>query len=409
MKVLLSYSDIVRSGNTKLITQVRTEMAILAETIGILPTARKYEIDWRTVKKWYTRWKHGDLLEDQSKRPHHIPRKMEPYWIMLIVDKAQQEILRLSIQRARVSKPIRISAAWLKKTYRIPYTEKTILKVLHMHNLKVVKRQKPKRNTDDTVFKRKQLLDPWYYWQVDIKELRDIHGYAYWISRLQFPKYQITARDIRTGTLFIGFLYQKSATNSALFIDTLLAHLRTCGIDTKQVHIQTDHGSEFVTPMNCDHASPFTVMAMMKYGATHTVIPIGQKNWQADVESSHRLIEDEFYQPHRAKSYDSFLAAANRYVHHFNTERHNSYKGASPLGILEQSDHPTYRSSMFDWKIPLCDRLLTAKKRGEMAGWYEKARATRLQADIRLSLRIPFQLPSLPNTECISNYDPRAA
>lgn len=402
------YNDIVQMGNSKMIIHARQEMAKRAELIGSVATAKEYGVDVRTVKKWHLRWKNGESLENKSSRPHGSPMAMKRYWLMLIVDKAQRELLRLTAHRASASKPIVISATWLKRTHKIPYSTKTILKMLHVYGLKRVRPHKAKRTKSDEVFKRKQLLPALYYWQVDIKELRDIHGYAHWINRIGVPKYQITARDVKTGALFIGFCREKTVTNTELFVDVLLGHLKGHGIDTTKVHVQTDNGSEFVTPIRCDHASAFTVLVHLKYGATHTLIPIGQKNYQADVESSHRLIEEEFYQPHQVITYAKCLAAANRYIRYFNTRRHNSYKGASPQGMLEKS-MSTISVSVFDWSIPECDRLLTRTKMHELRALHERARATGLQQQICLSMRKPFELPALPNEEMEGEHIVRAA
>ena len=60
------------------------------------------------------------------------------------------------------------------------------------------------------------------------------------------PKIQFTAWEISSGAMFLGYANEKSATNACLFIRVLLAHLKTCGIRSEGMKIQTDNGSEFI-------------------------------------------------------------------------------------------------------------------------------------------------------------------
>jgi len=62
-----------------------------------------------------------------------------------------------------------------------------------------------------------------------------------------------------------------------------------------------------------------TVMSVP--GLTHTTIPPGAHTWQSDVETVHRLIEDESF-----SSRDDFLKKASSYSLWFNVARKNSYK-----------------------------------------------------------------------------------
>lgn len=391
----VSYNEIVRNGNNKLKAQIRKEMALFALKHGNASAAKEYGVDSRTVGKWVDRYTVGEPLTDRSSKPHSSPKATCMYWRFLIIDKAKEELKRLQKHRASKSKPIKIDAAWLKRAFKIPQSVKTILKILHAEGLKKIRPQKAKRERSLEIFQRKQTLPPMYHWMVDTKHMLDIHGYAPLAEALGLPKYQFTARDMRTGALFIGYGAQKSSTHTELFIDCLLGHLKRHGIDTTRVHIQTDNGSEFTTPISCDHASGFTVISALKYGSAHTLIPLGLKNWQSDVESSHRLIEDEFYLHHRVTGYNNFFSAANRYTRYFNTARHNRYKNGSPLRMLNTADSSINRS-IFNWDIPDCDRLMLRSKLEELKAWHQQARDIDLQKQIRIKMRTPAYLPRLP-------------
>jgi len=69
--------------------------------------------------------------------------------------------------------------------------------------------------------------------------------------------------------------------------------------------------------------------------ARHVLIPPGAKTWQSDVETSHRLIEDEFYAREEFASYFDFFRKAAQYQEYFNTQRYNRYKAGSPLDIVQ--------------------------------------------------------------------------
>ncbi len=58
---------------------------------------------------------------------------------------------------------------------------------------------------------------------------------------------------------------------------------------------ETDNGTEFTAPWNSLEKTLFTKIIECSLTSTHKTIPAGAKTYQSDVESSHRLIEDEFY------------------------------------------------------------------------------------------------------------------
>ena len=55
-------------------------------------------------------------------------------------------------------------------------------------------------------------MKPFEKIQIDLKELKDIPQYYPFISK-GFPKYQFSAREVRTGMTFLSYGYEKSAFN----------------------------------------------------------------------------------------------------------------------------------------------------------------------------------------------------
>jgi len=96
--------------------------------------------------------------------------------------------------------------------------------------------------------------------------------------------------------------------------------------DFKILSVQTDNGSEFVGSWQSLDDSAFTKTVCSVEGLVHRTIPPGAHTWQADVETTHRIIEDEFYEAQKFQSREHFLQQASQYALWFNTIRKNSWK-----------------------------------------------------------------------------------
>ena len=84
-------------------------------------------------------------------------------------------------------------------------------------------------------------------------------------------------------------------------------------------------GFEFIGSWNAKNDSAFT-LAVQASGAEHHTIPPGAHTFQADVETVHRLIEDEFYEVEAFCGLEDFLHKPYTYNLRFNFARTNSYK-----------------------------------------------------------------------------------
>ena len=174
--------------------------------------------------------------------------------------------------------------------------------------------------------------------------------------QFHLPKYQITARCIRTGALFIGYTQQHSTTGTAIFIYRLFTHLKHYGVKPSEITIQTDNGTEFTAPWNSLKKTLFTKVIEVSFTSTHKTIPVGAKTYQSDVESSHRLIEDEFYACRYFSSAQDFLKQAHQYQNHFNFTRFNTYKNGSPVQLLQQVA-PHINRNVLNFKPVLVDKF----------------------------------------------------
>ena len=86
-------------------------------------------------------------------------------------------------------------------------------------------------------------------------------------------------------------------------------------------------------------------------------IPPGAKTYQSDVESSHRVIEDEFYALEYFYGFKDFIDKAYKYQKYFNFERMNNYKGGSPVQLLNEADE-TIDIGVLDFKPLIVDNYL---------------------------------------------------
>ncbi|MDR2400063.1 MAG: hypothetical protein LBD73_00250, partial [Deferribacteraceae bacterium] len=93
------------------------------------------------------------------------------------------------------------------------------------------------------------------------------------------------------------------------------------------------NGSEFIGSWNAKKDSAFTEK-VESYSMIHKTIPPKAHTWQADVETSHSLIEDEFYTIEAFNSTHHLQQKMGVYLLWFNFLRKNSYKeNQTPLQI----------------------------------------------------------------------------
>jgi len=85
-----------------------------------------------------------------------------------------------------------------------------------------------------------------------------------------------------------------------------------------------------------------TYLSYIAIGLEHPAISSSPHLWQADIETVHRLIEDEFYEVEEFEGREDFLRKAGAYTLWFNCVRKNSYKNnQSPWEIIHSRD-PDY-------------------------------------------------------------------
>ena len=102
---------------------------------------------------------------------------------------------------------------------------------------------------------------------------------------------QYTARDVRSGLLFLAFAQRRSAAASEVFAARIQRHLDRYGVSLRDLVWQTDNGGEFVGRHNAH--GPRTGFPSALGDSQHVRIPPAAHTYQSDVETVHRLVCEE--------------------------------------------------------------------------------------------------------------------
>lgn len=290
----------------------RLRLVESAKQRGIKPTARLFTTTVLTVRKWLRRYQqHGPsgLLARPRARLHQ-PHKTPPAWEARLVE------LRKTLPT--------FGARRLIREFDLPLGHDALERIWREHGLIPKRRRKYQRKQDLADIKAR-----WAVFQqisADTKDLDDIPRYWPQAQRLRLPVIQYTARDVRSGLLFWAFAEGRSAAASAVFAARIQQHLQRYGVSLRDLVWQTDNGGEF----KGDFPKALG-------DSQHVRIPPSAHTYQSDVETVHRLEEDEFFDLEDFSSRGDFLAKAHTYQLYFNLVRPNSHKKhQSPWQIIQR-------------------------------------------------------------------------
>lgn len=313
----LKYKDICGGEQRKF--TVRVEMVQYAERHGVRRAAGAYGTTAKTVRKWRDRYREEGVtgLEDRSRRPKNSPGRTPR--------KVEKLVLRLREQYS----------TWggrrLVERFELPCSAPTVYNILKRHNAYTPRKKRWRQKRD--LREKKKRLGPLGKVQFDLKHLTDIDEYYRPLKAYELPRYEYTARDVRTGMVVVAFAYEASLTNAVTFARYVAGHLERWGVKVRGTTWQTDNGPEFVGSAKAKKPSAFTA-AVKRCGARHDRIPPRAPTWNSDVEAFHRTIQDEFYRCERFHGLGDFLAKANTYVAYYNVLRSNRHRGnQSPFQI----------------------------------------------------------------------------
>jgi transposase len=317
----IPYYDFMRNCKDK--SLLRYQVVFRAQKHGIKPTARAFGVTPDTVRKWRSRFETSGYgaLRDQSRRPYRSPRATP--------EKLKQRVIALKDTYKRVG------ADQIKHLQDVPVSSRTMRKIWREAGCSSRKRRK-KHETKRNLREIKKKFNFLQHTCEDTKELTDIPEYYSAMRRFNLPTVQFTFRDMSTGTLFMGFGSEKSATYAGLFADYLQQAFVHYGIDLSNTIRQTDNGSEYTGGWKATHDSAYTKTIRQIKGQIHQTIPVRAHRYQADVETVHDIIEREFFELESFTSRDDFFNKVYSYQLFFNLERSNSYKeGKTPWQLAK--------------------------------------------------------------------------
>ena len=342
------YCHMIYENSTQKQMEVRLELVRYAQKFGIKPACKKFHCSKNTVRLWKRRYEslESSPLMNKSRKPLRCPHQTS-----LIEENKIIECRK----KAPCYGPKR-----LKWAYDISASTGAIARILKQHNLTRKRRKKYQTKQDLRAVKAAhyKALD---LQQEDVKHLYDIPYYWEQIQKLKLPKYQWTIRDVKSGLIMLGFAQEYSEEYSTLLTECYLTHLSSSGMNISEVTIQTDNGAEFGGLKRRGQSFGFVHKITEEFGASHRYIPPGMSNANADVESLHATIEQEFFDLEKFRSREDFWHKIQAYQYFYNCIRPNFSKhGKVPWQIIQQ-DRPQINEKLLLFPVVDLDKLFRSK------------------------------------------------
>lgn len=214
---------------------------------SISRVAREFGCTGKTVRKRVERF-NGAVrsLMNRSKAPK-APREY-------LSEATKEALLRFRREHPGLGHPYVASYLISEGIGELP-SKSAVYALWRKHGLLTPRKKKHERKKDCREIKAK--YKAFEKIQIDIKELRDIPSYVQYSLTARketmlrpwgLPMYQYTARDVKTGALFVALAHEHTRHNTAIFADRVLTHLKRYSIIPRV--IQTDNGTEFVNTRN---------------------------------------------------------------------------------------------------------------------------------------------------------------
>jgi hypothetical protein len=345
----------------------RLELVHSSYKLGIKPTARLFKCTVKTVRKWRKRYEQAGAsgLRERSRRPHRMPNKCP----------ADFEA-RILVLRQKTGN--RYGAEKLLERFAIKeYGLSCIKRIIREHGLKRERKTRLKKRK--YLWSAKRLYRAFEKIQVDVKVLTDIATYwPQWLKyQGEYPRYEVTARDVKTGATFVALMKRNNQTNTATFMYLLGEHLRTQGFDLSKITIQTDNGMEFnAGGQKHSGKTGFARMVTDYWGMQLRHIPPASPTYNSDVETFHRLVEDEFYSIEQYADLRDMCRKEYTYLLDFNYLRRNRNKDKqTPWEILKQ-DYPEAGVNALNFPVVLIEdhnlkaiRAFSAMHNSQLSGY----------------------------------------
>lgn len=301
---------------------IRKHIVLEALEKGIKPTAKRFNMSKNTIRQWVRRFQSegNDGLLDRRNGPKYIPHKTSL--------EAENQVVKIRKTASCYG------ARRLKYFFQLAPSVGAIQRIIREHGLTRKKRRRYQKKNDLRAVKAK--YQAFEKLQMDIKYLTDIPPYWEMMQRLKLPRFQYTVRDVKSGMLFLGFADEISELHAETMLKYVLGNMSvSC---PNKITVQTDNGVEFSGTTRRFENNHFS-QAVKSFDADHCYIPPGHCNANADVESIHATIEEEFYNLTSFSSREDFLKKAESYRLFYNLQRPNFSKEAKTPWFIAQKDH----------------------------------------------------------------------
>jgi transposase len=305
--------------------QLRRQMVRAAKEDGVSEAARRFGTSRNTVRKWRDRFEEEGVrgLADRCRAPNRIPHKTP--------QEIEQHVLALRDRYPGWG------ADRLGVHFALDCSRSAVARILRQHGR--TRRRRKKRVRND-LRAEKARLEPFEKIQIDTKDLSDIRPYATWMRLHRLPRYQYSARDMRTGAAWFALANTNDSLQAGLFASYLLGHLKRHSVPLNKMTVQTDNGVEYIGHMDKRKAGPALFEEVVQIHTDRLPVQIfpGSKTSQSDVEAFHGLIETELYEVEDLSTQRLLLGKARTYQAYFNHLRKNLWKGAkTPAMILAEA------------------------------------------------------------------------
>jgi len=299
---------------------------VLENTGGnVSKTARILGISRKTVR----RAREGPL-EDYSRRPKHMPRKIPSHFEELIV--VEGKMTGYGAQRL---------TGYLFQKYGHEFSMNTVKKVLRRNQV-AKKTIRTKGGTRRHLYDYEH-LEPFREFQLDTKHILDKRAlptavYEHIVTR-GLPKYEWNMVDVATRARFTAYSHALSSVYGFSFIVLVVLWLRGHNVRGR-IRIRVDNGGEFCGGSGRKLEEWNSLLGLLD--TELEPIPPGAKHLQAIVENTHRKDDESFFAIHpvRCENTEAFLHKTQRWQDTWNTTRPSygiAMKGRTPLTKLRDS------------------------------------------------------------------------
>lgn len=325
--------------NEKMLIDKRLEMVRFAKENGIKKAARFYSCSKNTIKKWCKRYAIYGLkgLIDKSRKPKNSPKRIK-----------QEDIDKITeVSKNAKEKKKHITVRNVRKTTGIQeYSDGTVNRYINKAVGKKKNRKHKQSKGGDVSWKKKLL--PWQLIQIDIKYLTDIENLKPYFASEKNDykgikcKYQITARDVATGSAIVSYCDEKSVTYTRIFLESVLYPFlkQFKGLDLKTITIQTDNGKENTnrlakTKGKEPEKSAFTIFVEDKFKKHKLNIP-GSPTYDSDVETFHWSIERDCLAWDDIVDDETLIKYTTKYLKEYLNSEIKT-RGYSPLSKIKET------------------------------------------------------------------------